>query len=58
MFDIVCHVADKSGITKEINKVAEIDRGKIQKIQMLVWYAFATDGETWLGIKVDGGQKI
>ena len=58
MLDIICHVADKSGITAEINRAVGRDRGIAQKIQTLAWYAFATDGETWLGIKVDGGQKI
>ena len=51
MLDIVSHVADKSGITAEINKAVGRDRGIAQKLQTLAWYAFATDGETWPGIR-------
>ena len=51
MLDIVSHVADKSGITTEINKAVGRDRGIAQKLQTLAWYAFATDGETWPGIR-------
>ncbi len=51
MLDIVSHVADKSGITAEINKAVGRDRGIARKIQTLTWYAFATDGETWPGIR-------
>ena len=51
MLDIVCHVADKSGVTEEIKRAVGRDRGIVQKIQTLVWYAFATDGESWPGIK-------
>lgn len=50
MLDIVSHVAGKSGISAEINRACENDKGIPQKIQTLVWYDFATDGETWPGL--------
>ena len=50
MLDIVSHVASKSGISAEINRASGNDKGIAQKIQTLVWYDFATDGETWPGL--------
>ena len=50
MLDIVSHVADKSGVSAEIIKATGDDKGIAQKIQTLVWYDFATDGETWPGL--------
>ena len=50
MLDIVSHVAAKSGISAEINQASGNDKGIAQKIQTLVWYDFATDGETWPGL--------
>ena len=50
MLDIVSHVAGKSGITAEINQATGIDKGIAQKVQTLVWYDFASDGETWPGL--------
>ena len=50
MLDIVNHVADKSGVSAEIIKATGDDKGIAQKIQTLVWYNFATDGETWPGL--------
>lgn len=50
MLDIVSHVAGKSGISAEISQATGNDKGIAQKIQTLVWYDFATDGETWPGL--------
>ncbi len=50
MLDIIAHVADKSGITKQLQKAVPDDIGLRQKMQTLAWYGFATDGSTWPGI--------
>lgn len=50
MLDIVSHVADKSGINAEVTLATGEDNGTKQKIQTLVWYCFATDGDTWPGV--------
>ena len=50
MLDIVAHVAEKSGVTKQLQKAVPDDIGLRQKIQTLAWYGFATDGATWPGI--------
>ena len=50
MLDIIAHVADKSGITKQLQKAVPNDIGLRQKMQTLAWYGFATDGSTWPGI--------
>ena len=51
MMDIVAHVAEKCGIRNEVFKALGDDKGSAQKILTMAWYAFATDGETWPGIK-------
>ena len=50
MLDIVSYIAVKSGVCTEINQATGSDKGIAQKIQTLVWYDFATDGETWPGL--------
>ena len=51
MLDIVAHVAEKCGIRNEVFKALGDDKGAAQKILTMAWYAFATDGGTWPGIK-------
>ena len=51
MLDIVAHVAEKCGIRDEVFNALGDDKGAAQKILTMAWYAFATDGETWPGIK-------
>ncbi|MCR5093582.1 MAG: transposase [Lachnospiraceae bacterium] len=50
MLDIVNHVSEKSGVSAEVNRAAGSDKGIVRKILTLVWYDFATDGETWPGL--------
>ena len=50
MLDIVAHVAEKSGVAKQLQKSVPYDIGLRQKMQTLAWYGFATDGDTWPGI--------
>lgn len=46
MLDIVAHVAEKSGVAKQLQKAIPNDIGLRQKIQTLAWYGFASDGDS------------
>ena len=50
MLDIVAHVAEKSGVVKQLQKSVPNNIGLQQKMQTLAWYGFASDGSTWPGI--------
>ena len=50
MLDIVAHVAEKSGVAKQLHKAIPDDIGLRQKMQTLAWYEFASDGDSWPGI--------
>lgn len=50
MLDIIAHVADKSGVSKQVLKAVPDDIGLRQKMLTLAWYGFASDGDTWPGI--------
>ena len=50
MLDIIAHVAEKSGVTKQLQKAVPDDIGLQQKMQTLAWYGFASDGDTWPGV--------
>ena len=50
MLDIVAHVAEKSGVSRQLTEAIPSDIGLRQKIQTLAWYGFVMDGDTWPGI--------
>lgn len=51
MIDIVRHMEKLSGVGKKITDAIPDAPGLSAKTRTLVWYAFATDGDTWPGIK-------
>ena len=51
MIDIIMHVAENSGVKKEVNDLLPGDsQGVAQKLITAALYLFATDGESWPGM--------
>lgn len=51
MIDIVRYISEISGVEKELTAAIPANIGLRKKTQTLVWYGFATDGDTWPGIR-------
>ena len=50
MIDIIKHISKVSGVTEEVINNKWCEKGIGKKILTLVWYGFATDGDSWTGL--------